>query len=156
MSLVRRITVGLVASAGLLLASTVPASAAPDTTGGVPFTVELTGEAEVTAQGVPNQGDLDGTGTATVTVNPGLGQVCWTIDVADVDPIRAAHIHVGTADTTGPIVVHFTPYTGGCIAVERDLALDLILNPDAYYVNVHNATYPGGALRGQLGLPGIE
>ena len=50
----------------------------------MPFTVDLTGEAEVTAAGVPNQGDLDGTGTATLTINPGLGQVCWTIDVAGV------------------------------------------------------------------------
>ncbi len=60
MSLVRRIALGLVASAGLLLASVVPASALPITPG-VPFTVELTGEAEVTREGVPNQGDLNGT-----------------------------------------------------------------------------------------------
>ena len=116
--------------------------------------MELTGEAEVTAGGVPNQGDLDGTGTATVRVNPGLGQVCWTIEVADVDPIRAAHIHVGTADTTGAIVVHFSPYRGGCADVDRELALDILRDPSGYYVNVHNATYPAGALRGQLDRPG--
>ena len=46
MSLVRRIAIALVASVGLLLASVVTASAA---TGGVPFTVELTGMAEVNA-----------------------------------------------------------------------------------------------------------
>jgi hypothetical protein len=72
MSLVRRIAIALVASVGLLLASVVTASAA---TGGVPFTVELTGEAEVTPTGEPNQGDLDGSGTAHLTVNPGTGEV---------------------------------------------------------------------------------
>jgi hypothetical protein len=153
MLLVRRIAIALVASAGLLLAAAGPASAEP---GGVPFRVDLTGESEVTAGGVPNQGDLDATGTATVTINPGLGQVCWTIDVAgDIEPIQAAHIHAATADTTGGIVVHFNPYTGGCTDVTRELALAIILNPDEYYVNVHNAEFPAGALRGQLDSPGL-
>jgi len=98
MSLVRRIAIALIASVGLLLASVVTASAA---TGGVPFTVELTGEAEVTSAGVPNQGDLDGSGTAHLTVNPGTGEVCWSIDVTDVEPIRAAHIHKAPSTTTG-------------------------------------------------------
>ena len=73
MSLGRRIAIALVASVGLLLAFAVPASGAPD---GVPFTVELTGEAEVTSAGVPNQGDPDGSGTTTLTVNPGREEVC--------------------------------------------------------------------------------
>ena len=154
MSLIRRIAFGLVASAGLLLASVVPASALP-VTPGVPFTVELTGEAEVNAGGVANQGDLDGTGTATLTINPGTGQVCWTIEVADVEPIRAAHIHIAPSTAPGPIVVPFNPYSGGCTVVDRKLALAIILNPSGYYVNVHNATYPAGALRGQLDRPGM-
>ena len=62
----------------------------------------------------------------------------------------AAHIHVGAATTTGPIVVPLNPYTGGCTTVARELALALIQSPDDYYVNVHNMPFPGGALRGQL------
>jgi hypothetical protein len=151
MSLVRHIAIALVASAGLLLAAVAPASAA---TGGVPFTVDLTGEAEVNAQGEANQGDLDGSGTATLTVNPGTGEVCWTIEVAGVEPIRAAHIHVAPATAPGPIVVHLDPDTG-CTVVERELALAIITDPGAYYVNVHNAIYPAGALRGQLDHPGL-
>jgi hypothetical protein len=34
--------------------------------------------------------------------------------------------------------------------VDRDLIVAILRDPGAYYFNVHNATYPGGALRGQL------
>jgi hypothetical protein len=147
MSLRRRIAIALIASIGLLLASVVSASAA---SGGVPFTVELTGEAEVTSADVANQGDLDGSGTATVTVNPGHEEVCWSIEVADVAPIMMAHIHSAVATTTGPIVVPLNPYGGGCAEVSRALALDIVRYPSSYYVNVHNMEFPAGALRGQL------
>src|SRR3546814_10727029 len=40
--------------------------------GGRPFTVEMTGAAEV-----PGPGDEDGSGTATLRVNPGQGRVCY-------------------------------------------------------------------------------
>ena len=153
MSLVRRIAIALVTSAGLLLASVMPASAV--ITPGVPFTVELTGEAEVTAGGVPNQGDLDASGTATLTINPGTGQVCWTIEVeGDIKPISAAHIHVGPTTAPGPIYIHLSPDTG-CTVVSRELLLAIILDPSSYYVNVHNAEFPAGALRGQLDSPGL-
>lgn len=146
MSSVRRITIWLVASVGLLLACLVPASAA---TAGRPFTVDLTGAAEVNAAGVPNQGDPDGSGTVSLTINPGTGEVCWTIEVAGVDPILAAHIHIAPSTAPGPIVVPLES-TSGCTKVDRELALAIITDPSSYYVNVHNATYPAGALRGQL------
>ena len=144
MSLVRRIAIALVASVGLLLASVATASAA---TGGVPFTVELTGEAEVI------QGDPDGSGIAHLTVNPGTGEVCWTIEVTGVEPITEAHIHKAPSNTNGPVVVPFEPdYSAGCTKVDRELALDIVLHPSSYYVNVHNEEFPRplGALRGQL------
>ena len=150
MSLGRRIAIALVASAGLLLASVGSASAA---VGGVPFTVELTGAAEVSpTTGELNAGDLDGSGTAHVTVNPGIGEVCWTIEVTGVEPITAAHIHKAPSATNGRVVVPFDPWDSGCTTVDRALALDIVLYPSSYYVNVHNAEFspPAGALRGQL------
>jgi hypothetical protein len=146
LSSVRRITICLVATVGVLLALVAPASAA--ITGRL-FTVNLTGAAEVNAAGVPNQGDPDGSGTATLSINPGTGEVCWTIETEGVDPITAAHIHFAPSTTTGLIVVPLDPDTG-CTTVTRELALQIITDPTSYYVNVHNAEYPAGALRGQL------
>lgn len=121
-----------------------PASAAV-AQGGRTLTATLTGANEA-----PGPGDPDGSGSATVQINPGLGTVCWTITVQGVDPITAAHIHVAPAGTAGPVVVPLSPYTAGCTEISRDLALAILQDPAAYYVNVHNATYPAGALRGQL------
>ncbi|HWS58762.1 MAG TPA: CHRD domain-containing protein [Actinotalea sp.] len=145
MSASRRIPVGLALMAVVALGVAPGASA-----GGRPFTTELTGEAEVTAAGVPNQGDPDGVGTAELTINPGLGEVCWSIEVSGVAPILAAHIHVAPSTLPGPVVVPLNPYTGGCTTVDPEVTRAIVKDPSAYYVNVHNADYPAGALRGQL------
>lgn len=116
---------------------------------GRPFTTSLTGAAEA-----PTPGDPDGSGTASITVNPGLGEVCFELTVSDIAPATAAHIHEAMAGVPGPVVVPLTPPTSGtssgCVSVEMELALELIREPEEYYVNVHNAEYPSGALRGQL------
>ena len=142
----RRIVLVLVGCLGVSLALIAPSAAV----GGRPFTTTLTGAAEVNAAGVPNQGDLDGIGTASLRINPGQGEVCWTIAVSGVDPITAAHIHIAPPTAPGPIVVPLDPFAGGCTQVDRDVALAIIKNPDSYYVNVHNMPFPAGALRGQL------
>ena len=53
-----------------------------------------------------------------------------------------------------PVVLGLQPPTdgssGGCVEVGRTLAKDILKNPADYYVNVHNAEFPAGALRGQL------
>lgn len=122
--------------------------------GGRPFSTTLTGEAEVTPAGVPNQGDLDGEGTAHLTLNQGQGEICYELTVSGIAPAGAAHIHVGASTTTGPIVVHFVAPTSGsssgCVSVDPELIKAIRQNPENYYVNVHNAEFPGGALRGQL------
>jgi hypothetical protein len=120
--------------------------------GGRPYDIVLTGEAER-----PNPGDLDGVGTAHVTVNPGQREVCYEVTVSDVSPITAAHIHRAPSTAAGPVVVPLRTRFGadgssaGCESVDRALAVDLIRNPQNYYLNLHNADFPAGALRAQLG-----
>jgi hypothetical protein len=116
--------------------------------GGRPFSTSLTGAAEA-----PGPGDPDGSGSAFVTLNQGQGEVCFDITVENVAPILASHIHVGPAGSPGPVVVNFNvPANGlsGCVSADPDLIKDIRQNPEAYYVNVHNADFPAGALRGQL------
>jgi hypothetical protein len=118
--------------------------------GGRPLTTVLTGAAEV-----PGPGDPDGSGSARITVNPGQGQVCFELSVTGIAPAAAAHIHEAPAGQAGPVVVGLTPpssgASSGCVSVDRATARDLLQHPERYYVNVHNAVYPAGALRGQLG-----
>ncbi len=110
------------------------------------------------ASEVPGPGDEDGTGTASISLNPGRQRVCFDIDVANIEPATMAHIHVGAPDVAGPIVVplpvgdpkpdHFS----GCVEdVDRSLVRAIMRDPGGYYVNVHNAPFPAGAVRGQLG-----
>ncbi|QDP18858.1 CHRD domain-containing protein [Sphingomonas xanthus] len=136
-------------AAGTLIAAGV-AVAQPATEGGRKLNAELTGAAEV-----PNPGDADGSGSASVTVNPGQKRVCYELEVTGIAAATAAHIHEAPAGTAGGVVVTLeAPADGdssGCVEVSRELALEILKRPADYYVNVHNAEFPGGALRGQLG-----
>ena len=127
-----------------------PSAAADD--GGRPFTVALTGAAER-----PGPGDPDGSGTATLSLNPGQEEVCFTLTVENIGlPATGAHIHVGDVETFGPVVVGLTPpdatgTSSGCVTADRDLLRSILRDPDGYYVNVHTSAFPAGAVRGQLG-----
>jgi hypothetical protein len=118
--------------------------------GGRPLSATLTGAAER-----PGPGDPDGTGSATVQVNPGQGEVCYELTATGIATPVAAHIHVGTVNQPGPVVVGLAPPTGGsssgCASASRELAIAIVQNPENYYVNVHTAEFPAGAIRGQLG-----
>jgi hypothetical protein len=120
--------------------------------GGIGLSATMSGDQEV-----PGPGDPDGSGTAHITLNQGLGEVCWDITVSGITlPATAAHIHVGEAGVAGGIVVTLSPpdETGtasGCATdVDRSLIKDIRKNPSGYYVNVHTTDYPAGAIRGQL------
>lgn len=106
------------------------------------------------AQERPGPGDPDAVGSAIVTLDSTAGTVCVRWHLRNVDPITAAHIHVGPAGVAGPVVVPLpTPvgdFSEGCTTASTALIQKIIDNPSGYYVNVHDAAYPGGAMRGQL------
>jgi len=110
----------------------------------------LTGDAEV-----PDPGDPDGTGTAMVTLEPDAGRVCYEIDVENIGEPGAAHIHTGAAGTAGPPVVDFDLPNNGlsaCVDADPETIRAISGAPSEYYVNVHNAEFGAGAVRGQLGM----
>ncbi len=142
----------------LLLAALVPlfiAACSPqettgllETLGGRPLTADLTGAAEV-----PVPGDTDGSGTAWVTLNQGLAEACFVIEVADIVTPTAAHIHDAPAGVASGVVVNFDLATNGlsgCVDADAGLIKAIRQAPWNYYVNVHNADFGPGAVRGQL------
>jgi LPXTG-motif cell wall-anchored protein len=116
----------------------------------------LTGEVEVPP------GDPQASGSAEVKVSS--GQVCWKVSWSSGLSPNASHIHKAAAGTAGPVVVPFfksdQPVSGssksGCTEVSAELAKGIAANPANYYVNVHNADYPKGAIRGQLASAGSD
>jgi CHRD domain-containing protein len=106
----------------------------------------------------PTLGDPDGRGTALVNVNPVGGEVCVELTTSGIGNWTMAHIHEGEVGTEGPIVVNFNltaadvgPRLSRCVTgVDPALAEAIVDFPNDYYVNVHTADFPAGAVRGQL------
>lgn len=96
------------------------------------------------------KGDPDGTGTAEIKITG--KKVCWELKTAKIAKPNAAHIHKGKAGKAGPVVVPFgaTYKAKGCTTTSMANANAISATPGSFYVNVHNAKYPGGAVRGQL------
>ena len=129
-----------------------PTTVLTPTAGGKAFTVNLVGEAESPA------GDPVGTGTATLRMRRGQGQVCFTIQAENIGlPSVGAHIHRGSATESGGIVVQLRApgqngRSSGCVPAARAVVAQILGSPEGYYVNVHTTEFPAGAIRGQLGF----
>jgi hypothetical protein len=127
---------------GAVTISHPPAPAKPRT-----YRVKLAGSTEVPA-GAPT-----GSGLAVISIKA-KGEVCWKFSaLKGVAAPTAAHIHRGPSGTSGPIVIPLgSAYKqDGCVMGTPPQLLALIeANPKQFYVNIHNAKYPGGAVRAQL------
>jgi len=95
-----------------------------------------------------------GTGYFGGVIDPPKGQICYILNVSNIDPPTMAHIHVGGPGQNGaPVVTLKTPTdgsSGDCQPIAADVAQAILRNPGGYYVNVHTAVQPAGAIRGQL------
>jgi hypothetical protein len=111
------------------------------------FTVSMNGKQEIP------KGDPNGKGTAKLTFEPGKGKLCFSLSWTGIDKPVASHIHKGKKGVAGPVVIPIfagTPKHKGCVPASKSLIGKIIKNPAGYYVNIHTAKFPGGALRGQL------
>lgn len=141
-------------AAGLLILALAPVALAAET-----FTAQLSG-----ANSVPPV-TSDGTGSATVTISDDGQSVSWDVTYSGLSgPPGAAHIHIGAADATGPVMIPFEPvtptgtsgtfnasaYTGGDGLPADWAGVLAAIRGGNTYVNVHTAANPPGEIRGQL------
>jgi hypothetical protein len=110
------------------------------------------------ANEVPGPGDPDGSGKAKVLLLPRFNAVCFKLRWENIADPTAAHIHRGAKGVAGPVVVPLFLGTEaspvrerGCTdQVDSALLREIRRNPSGFYVNIHNADFPAGAIRGQL------
>ena len=112
----------------------------------------MTGAKEVDATGERGTGDPNGRGSFSATLDG--RQLCYGIQVKNIDDPVAAHIHRGGRRVAGPGGAGARHPTAGdpgassaCVRLSRSLARGLGSNPGGFYVNVHNADLPNGAVR---------
>jgi hypothetical protein len=96
------------------------------------------------------------TGSVTGTFNPGTNQLSLNITFSGLAAsASASHIHQAAVGTNGAVQIAFTgvpaatsgsfTYTGTLTAAQATS-----LSAGLFYVNIHNASFPGGEIRGQL------
>jgi len=142
-SLPLAVTFGLVAS--LTLAGIVQAAE-------VTLTADLAGVTEG-----DSPGDPDGSGTASIVIDPEAGTACWDLTAEGIEPVTQSHIHIGAEGESGDVVVPldvdgFEGTSEGCTEPMEDAAVlqEIVDDPAGYYVNLHTEDFPAGAIRGNL------
>jgi len=151
-----RAAVALTAASAVVVLGAIPAAQADDGTFKLLSTV-MTG-----AQEVPGPGDPDGRGAFAAVVKG--DQLCYAMVADRIETATAAHIHAAPAGVAGGIVVGLkvpNKFSAACITAvpddqnstatltQSELAA-IVATPADFYVNVHNAPFPAGAIRGQL------
>lgn len=122
---------------------------------GVVLVAPLSGTEEVPV------GDADGTGFARLTFDTTANTLSYSIVVQNIDQPTASHIHTGFIGANGPVLVNFNPtfvngIATGTIPVNAATLNNILGNAPGFYVNVHNAAFPGGAVRGQVSYQEIQ
>jgi hypothetical protein len=121
------------------------------------LTAELSGDQEVPTPNGPAVGDKDGKATALVEVKG--DRVIFALQWKGIGAPTLGHIHEGAVGVNGgvkvPLFTTAMPETvsaaaGALEVTDAKLVQDIRTNPAGFYVNLHTAEFPGGAVRGQL------
>ncbi|MEZ4585750.1 MAG: CHRD domain-containing protein [Gemmatimonadales bacterium] len=135
----------------LALVALLAAAAAPPPVAEVFLQAEMTGTTEV-----PGPGDRDGRGTIRLRVLADSGKVCYEATITGIARPRQVHVHQGEVGSAGPPVVTLTSdlaaNPSGCVMTEPAVLAEVVEQPGRFYLNVHSAEHPAGAIRGQLAL----
>ena len=123
-------------------------------------TVKLFAPDMIGAVDVP-PGDPDGSGEASFKLKKTKKRICFNISFQGIDNPTDGHIHEGDPGVAGAIVVPLFTGTPGlpspisdCVKAKKSLIKQIAKHPGDFYVNLHNAAFPAGAIRGQLGKGG--
>lgn len=114
----------------------------------------------------PNANASAATGTGTYVLTGNILTYALTA-TGLTTPATGSHLHIGGAAVAGPIIVGYVTanvtsgtITTGTIDLSKPIAtasisisgdsLRVLLNNGNLYSNIHNSTFPGGEIRGQL------
>jgi CHRD domain len=105
------------------------------------------------ANEAPAPGDPDGFGLAGFRFEG--TSVTYNLMVKNIAAPNASHIHRGAAGVPGPVVITLAStftnnFASGTASASAALIDEIRRNPAGFYVNVHNADFPNGAIRAQL------
>ena len=108
-------------------------------------------------QSVPGPGDEDGMASGTLTIDDETGAVSWNFTYSNIAAPAAMHIHIGAAGEGGGVAVPLNVETSGgegtlvgSTTADAEALAAILASPSDYYVNIHNAEFGPGAVRGQL------
>lgn len=109
---------------------------------------------------VPEGGDPDGRGSATLDLNTQKEEACFSITWSRLrGKVTAFHLHAAARGVEGPHWIDFfnnqsfpgaQSMVSGCVPSPQDKINAVINHPADYYLNVHSTTFEKGAIRGQL------
>ncbi|MFE9443264.1 CHRD domain-containing protein [Streptomyces sp. NPDC006602] len=155
---INAIVAAVAVAAGGIAATATPASASGGDSGGTVLAASLRGANEVPVDGGPAVGDKDGAALQFVKVQG--DKVSVAVKWRGTGKPTALHLHQGAMGTNGGIKVDFTDLLDsnrkgrtvtGTVKVGDAALLDaLTTDPGSFYVNLHTAEFPGGAVRGRL------
>lgn len=137
------------------------------------FAASLSGDEEVPAEGEPPV-ETTATGDAEFELSADGTEISYSVNVADLENIEMAHIHLGARGENGPVIVWLYPdspppeliegatdgnLASGTITADslvdeleggtiEDLVNEMVAGNT--YVNVHTEQYPAGEIRGQI------